>query len=83
MSNRNKTIVVAYKDGQRYRIEKHRHGWPYPRDPDGSHGGWVNGSWAFQTCIKRWQDLGYEVTREPNPLYRPKPLGSFLNFLTA
>lgn len=71
----NKTITIARKDGRSMNIERRRLGWVMP--PEEGYGYYIDGSGAYQECVARWKSHGWEVKREPNPLYRTPRLLSF------
>ena len=74
---RNKTITVATRGGDKRTINNRPSwGWRLPPEEDGITGeGYISGTYAYKDCIRRWQEKGWTVSREPNPIYRePAPL---------
>jgi len=76
---RNKTILVARRDGVRKEIE-YRPSWGWRQPPEISEYGYVGGYKAYQECIRQWKEQGWDVQREPNRQYRERDLSSVLFF---
>jgi hypothetical protein len=86
---RSKTRTVAFKDHDRHgtvqTIKQHvfyKSGWGWLCPPEEGQGPcYIDGSYAYRTCVQRWKDHGWTVQREPNPLYRePDPLRGIFKF---
>jgi len=74
---KNKTITVARRDGERREINNRPSwGWRLPPEGDGLTGeGYITGNYAYKDCVKQWEEKGWTVSREPNPICRaPDPL---------
>lgn len=73
MTYRNKTVLVARKDGRKHYIERAAHGWPTPPEEDGQPmpQGWYGGNMARKTALDAWKREGWVITREANPAYSP------------
>jgi hypothetical protein len=78
---RNKTITVARRGSEKQTINNNR-GWRLPPEEDGITGeGYISGTYAYKDCVRYWEEKGWTVSREPNPIYRaPDPLKGLFKF---
>tara|TARA_B100001027_G_scaffold215841_1_gene190679 strand:- start:1856 stop:2101 length:246 start_codon:yes stop_codon:yes gene_type:complete len=70
---RNKTITVARRGDERRDVYQNERGmWRLPPEEGECY---VGGTGAYKECVRRWNEEGWAVQREPNPNYRaPDPL---------
>ena len=73
---RNKTITVARRGSEKRTIDTGGRSWRLPPEEDGITGeGYIRGTYAYKDCVRYWEEKGWTVSREPNPIYRaPDPL---------